>query len=322
MCYFIIGALALLAIGIFWLFKPRCVTDYEDTQNWIYFDIQKEKSYDVFFVHPTSYCGVSNGFNAKLDNEEVNELAKSLTQKMTGVFSESCNVFAPKYQQHSSSISSLPQNLQDGFLQNAEEDIKSAFTYYLENVNDGRAYIIAGHGQGTDILKNVLIQNPDLIDKDKLIAFYAIGSTITQNDIDAIGVALANTPISVPSIITYNTIGDGGVSPVMSENALCVNPINWTTNKQNQDRSKNSFAKITLKDKEELEVEHFTSAKIDDNGSLVVPTPEIKDRLDMSMGDEVYHIYDYDFFYGNLKENVKQRCLAWVNKTYLKSLQD
>ena len=36
----------------------------------------------------------------------------------------------------------------------------------------------------------------------------------------------------------------------------------------------------------------------------MIPVPGIGGELDHSMGPGVYHAYDYDFFYGNLIENV------------------
>ncbi len=34
----------------------------------------------------------------------------------------------------------------------------------------------------------------------------------------------------------------------------------------------------------------------------------------MLMGKEVYHMYDYDFFYGNIIQNVDERLKAWQAK--------
>ncbi len=63
-----------------------------------------------------------------------------------------------------------------------------------------------------------------------------------------------------------------------------------------------------------IKVPHFTSARIDKRGTLVIPTPSIIKELSMGMGPEVYHGYDYDFFYGNLVKNVAKRCKAWQKK--------
>ncbi|MDD9302317.1 MAG: hypothetical protein HUK40_08220 [Desulfobacter sp.] len=56
----------------------------------------------------------------------------------------------------------------------------------------------------------------------------------------------------------------------------------------------------------------FTGAKIDmAQSGLVIPEPEIYPLLNHKMGPGVYHGYDYDFFYENLKKNVASRCGAW-----------
>ncbi len=187
--------------------------------------------------------------------------------------------------------------------------MEDAFKYFLKNINKGRPYIIAGHSQGSNIIKDMLVENPNLAPKNNLVAVYAIGYTITQKDLDKMGLPLAVTPTQTSGMITWNTIGKGGKSPTIEANALCVNPLDWTNSKKNQDSSKNIFADING-----VKIPHFTSAQIDKNGALVIPTPKIIDKLPMLMGKEVYHMYDYDFFYGNLIENVKKRCNAWKEK--------
>ncbi len=307
----------ILLVGLYVIFKPHKNEDYSQTNNWIFYEQNPEKDYDVFFVHPTTYLGISNGLNASIDNKDANKLAESLSTRMTGAFSDTCNVYAPRYKQASITILALPHNLRTRFLDNAGSDVEAAFKYYLEHINNGRPYIIAGHSQGSNIIKNLLTTNPDLIDKDKLIAVYAVGYTITQEDIDKIGVPLGTTATQVPSILTWNTIGKNGDSPTINENALCVNPLDWTDGKEEQSKEKNIVAEIMLNDFTTIEsIEHFTSAKIDDKGGLVIPNPDksILDQLVMPMGDEVYHAHDYDFFYGNIKENVKERCLEWTKQ--------
>ncbi|MBS9779716.1 MAG: DUF3089 domain-containing protein [Moraxellaceae bacterium] len=283
--------------------------DYSKKENWVAFDSNGNKPCDVFFVHPTTYIDQKDGMNARLDREDVNAFTAQIVAKDAGAFAKSCNVYAPKYRQASISVLSLPVEKRKPFLSFGRKDVENAWHYYLKNVNQGKPYFIAGHSQGSNNIKDMLVENPNIIPKKNLVGIYAIGYTITQQDIDTIGVPLGITPTQTPAMITWNVIGKGGQSPTIEKGALVVNPLDWTNSKENQPSSKNIYAEING-----TKIPHFTSAQIDDNGALVIPTPKIIDKLPMLMGKEVYHMYDYDFFYGNIIQNVAERLKAWQAK--------
>ncbi|MBS9774229.1 MAG: DUF3089 domain-containing protein [Tenacibaculum sp.] len=283
--------------------------DYSLNQNWIEFQKEGNKEFDVFFVHPTTYPDKKEGMNASIETIESNDFTRQIVEKLAGAFGKTCNIYAPKYKQASIYVLELPVNKRKQYLDIARKDVEDAFKYFLKNINKGRPYIIAGHSQGSNIIKDMLVENPNLAPKNNLVAVYAIGYTITQKDLETMKLSLAVTPTQTSGVITWNTIGKGGKSPTIEPNALCVNPLDWTNGKENQDSSKNIFADING-----TKIPHFTSAQIDENGALVIPTPQIIDKLPMLMGKEVYHMYDYDFFYGNLIDNVEKRCNAWKEK--------
>lgn len=307
----VILIIIISVIFLYIIFKDRKVTDYSKVTSWVISGNIKNKDFDVFFVHPTTYLELKNGLNDNLNDEKANRFADMIVERLTGVFSDTCNVYAPRYQQASIAILGLPIPLRHRFLDIAAKDVEEAFKYYLKNFNNGKPYIIAGHSQGTNIIKNIFTKNPDLLDKSKLIAIYAVGYTITEEDINKIGVPLGVTPTQVPSLLTWNTIAEGGKSPTINDNALCINPLDWTNNSLEQDKSKNILANIMLNDGNFLEIKNFTSAKINNKGALVIPKTNIDNKLYMDMGENVYHMYDYDFFYGNFRENVKTRCMKW-----------
>jgi hypothetical protein len=60
--------------------------------------------------------------------------------------------------------------------------VEVAFNYYIDNLNQGRPFILAGHSQGTmaliDLIKNRFGNDPEL--RDRLVAAYFIGYTVTD----------------------------------------------------------------------------------------------------------------------------------------------
>ena len=152
------------------------------------------------------------------------------------------------------------------------------------------------------------------MDTDKLAAAYTIGWTITDEDLKQLDLPLAVMPTQTGGIITWNTIGQGGESPTLLPGARCINPLSWTATTDNQSAELNLGAIIELTDGTIATIDHFTSACINEQGGLVIPTPTIVGDLSMGMGEEVYHRYDYAFFHNNLVENVAARCNAWLHK--------
>ena len=285
--------------------------DYSQKSCWLRIEKDPQKAFDVFYVHPTTYMDTRDGMNARLDNAEANKGAESAFQRQATVFQDTCNTYAPRYRQAAIKVLSLSGKEREKYLRTGMEDVHKAFAYYLKHYNKGRPYILAGHSQGSQVLRDFLFKYGKLVDNKKLIAIYAIGYTITAEDIKKIGFPLAVSADQVGGIITWNTAGKNGKSPVVEPGALCINPLSWTDSHVEQPKTKNIYARILLKDGKSLKIPHFTSARIDDRGTLLIPTPAIIRQLNMGMGPEVYHAYDYDFFYGNLVQNVAIRCKAW-----------
>lgn len=63
-------------------------------------------------------------------------------------------------------------------------------------------------------------------------------------------------------------------------------------------------------------VPHFSSARLEEeSGALVVEAdPAEYDASQSVFPAGVMHMYDYMFFYENLKENVRRRTDAWLEK--------
>src|ERR1039457_5413588 len=63
-------------------------------------DEKRDTDVDVFFLHPTTYTGRFEGWNAHIDDEAINkktDMGAILFQ--ASVFNGSCRVFAPRYRQ-------------------------------------------------------------------------------------------------------------------------------------------------------------------------------------------------------------------------------
>ena len=97
---------------------------------------------------------------------------------------------------------------------------------------------------------------------------------------------------------------------------LAINPLNWKTDGTPAGKEENLGACFTDYDGTIVtEIPQLTGAYIDpERGALKVTdvTPEEYPPVLSIFSDGVYHLYDYQFFYRNLQENVSVRLDAYL----------
>lgn len=302
--------------------------DYSMDENWVS-KPEITSEVDVFYIYPTIYTGETPE-NMDPYDADLRANARGLLIAQAGVYSSQANLFAPFYRQQSAAGQSMEANnggrdaFADSVFRIGYRDAERAFDYYLEHYNNGRPFILAGHSQGSmviiELLRNKL---SDKALQKQLVAAYAIGYSVTHNDLKKypwMHPAQGETDTGV--IITYNTQGpDAGPSPVLLTGAIAINPLNWKTDETPAGPELNKKA-IFFNDEtgEVLDtVPHFAGAYIDTlSGALIVTdmqsvqSPEV-DLVNLGRwSDEVYHRFDYAFFYENLKENVGKRIEAYL----------
>lgn len=298
--------------------KTAASLDYSKSYYWASLPIETNKNVDVFFVHPTIFGGTEE-MNMDITNDDLRLRVQSVLLKQASIFSKHCNIYTPYYKQMSFDGLSLNPKERNRYFSIGMEDIEQAFDYYINHLNKGRPFILAGHSQGSQILINLMklkFHDPKLM--KKLIAAYLIGYSVTNNDItEANYLKIAKSANDTGVIITYNTQSEGALdSPVLLPHAKCVNPLNWKNNSEYASKELNLGA-IFFKENGDIDsiVPQFTDAWIDKNGALVVNTPKIETYSTPNFPKGVYHKYDYSFFYKNLEKNVDERIKAYSNKT-------
>lgn len=291
---------------------------YEETYYWVSTSNLIDKEVDVFYVYPTLFGG-KGVLKMDVTNELLRQEALYTTNEQGGVFLSDCNLFAPYYRQMSFDVLSMKDDSLNKYTAIAYGDVKSAFNYYLTNLNNGRPFIIAGHSQGSmhliEIMKE-MFDKPELM--KNLIAAYLIGYSITSEDlVQHPWMKIAQHADDVGVIITYNTQSKNAIgSPVLLPGAQCVNPLNWTNSSKMAPKTLNEgavfFDKFGIVDSI---VPQFTSAQIDEKGALVAGSVDADIYTSSNFPTGVYHKLDYNFFYNNLKQNVGLRVVTYLKKS-------
>ncbi len=218
------------------------------------------------------------------------------------------------------------------YLNAAYNEVKGAFEYYLKNFNDGRPIVLAGLSQGSEICMRLLkeeFKDPELM--DKLVACFAPGWRFTQEELDANKhIKMAQGENDTQVLVTYNTedksMQESLIVPKGTK-TLGINPLNWKTDSTVAPRTLNKGAcTVGFDGTISKEQKNFTGAVINPNRGTLnltdvnlgsVPEKVFYDYNKQAFGKfpvGVYHLYDCQFFYRNLQENVQTRIKAYMDK--------
>lgn len=296
------------------------LTDYSDMDNWAYYESEKDGEADVFFISPTSCHSDGDSIIAPV-SEESNSANLGSINMEKGIYEDVGRFFAPYYNQLTLEAYTVSEDERLKALETCYADVKAAFEYYMENENDGRPVIIAGFSQGAEHgLKLVEEYSDDEEFREQLVAAYLIGWRVTDEDIDNYpNIKLAEGEADTGVIIAFDceaedvndtiVVPDGGFT-------YSINPLNWKTDTTPASKDENMGACFTdYEGNIKSEIPQLCGARIDEERGTIkvddVTPEEYPAALDI-FPEGSYHIYDYQFFYRNLKENVGVRLNSYL----------
>ena len=229
------------------------------------------------------------------------------------------NIFAPYYRQANSSPIEREQII-DGI---PTADGIAAFDYYMKHYNNGRPFILVGHSQGANVLSNLLAfymkDHPDVY--KRMIAAYVIGYSVTDAYLASHSyLKFASGPDDTGVIISYNTQAPDvapGANPVTYAGVgRVINPISWTTDESEAATEEGLGSLMPNPQTGQFEqVPQYADARIDKSiGVLISGTPDenLMFVLSGSFGRGVYHSFDVEFYYFNLRANAENRARRFL----------
>ena len=296
---------------------PGC-PDYGQMISWASLPDNPDKAVDVFYVYPTIYPE-SSPWNMDVFNQALRADVQGLLKAQAGVYSGAANLFAPYYRQVS--FAALDPNADmtlNSYFRIGADDVHRAFDYYLNFLNQGRPFILAGHSQGSVVLLDLLrsrFKDPAL--REKLVAAYVIGYSVTREDLKKYPwIKAAQGADDTGVVVSWNTQEPGATgSPVLREGAICINPLNWRTDGTMADRNLNLGAVFfdDFKGKILRMVPQYAGARVNtETGALETVPPDKMEIGHFPPG--VLHKFDYAFWYRNLERNVQTRIDAYLKR--------
>ena len=309
--------------------EEKDAIDYSQKSNWLQIpEITKE--FDTFYIYSTMYMGANEGDPdyATLDNAEMLDGLKIEHAIKSSAFEESTNLFIPLYRQAGMKVAGeswkKTGHIDEAVAGTPYTDITAALDYYFKNYNEGRPFVIAGHSQGSAILRFVL---KDYFKKhpayyERMVAAYAIGYSITKDDLEAnphMKFATGETDTGV--IISWHAEGPKNAevnapSAVLLPNGISINPLNWKRDDTYAPASMN-LGSIVLDEKtgatEIRDIEGDAQVNLA-RGTVITNAKAVPNEMVEFAGPQSYHQDDYSIFYNNIKDNVAKRIAAYKAK--------
>ena len=145
-------------------------------------------------------------------------------------FGDSLNLFAPYYHEYTVDAFVLPDEELDSLYNEIITELVEAFRYYLDNLNGGRPFVIAGFSQGGMYIPD-LVEIMDEREYARFAAGYQMGCRLREEDLAKRNVKAAESADDTGVIVSFNSVADtSAVWDFINGGAVtCINPVNWTT---------------------------------------------------------------------------------------------
>lgn len=281
--------------------------DYADNRCW--FENKQgvtEKNVDLFYVVPTCIWDYTDSLgqtqhHMDIFNAEQRALTDPSIQLAKSVLADSCNFFSPYYRQISmDSWLTLDTALIEERFKLAYQDVADAFHYYMEHDNQGKPFILAGHSQGAKAVIELLKREmtPDI--SRKLIATYAIGYTVTPEELAGYPTLRpAQDSIDTGVLIGFNSVTrPDAVSPLFRDNVVCINPVNWRTDAT----PATSYQGFTVA--QDTTIHTLIVTGIDEEQYFIPSVAALLPKGNL-------HVQEFNLYNEDLRKNVLQRIRAF-----------
>lgn len=322
----LIKIMLLLVLAAFCSLASAQEPDYADAGSWAYWRVGENKPADLFIVCPTVDLGTGGNKNMSLADNEAKKNFYGALNMERGIYEQHCRMYAPYYRQAVLADYDLPANEAEPYFNLAYKDVRAAFVYYMQHENNGRPFVLAGFSQGAEMCLRLLKEfgNNDFV-KNSMVACYAIGWRFTPQEAEKYPyIQPAKCADDLGKVIIFNSEAPEVTSSAIVPEGVktfAINPLTWSGGSQKAPKTLNAGACFTdYSGAVVREVPQLTGCYIDsERGTLKVTDVDKKEFVPglPLFSEGVYHIYDYQFFYRNLQQNVNLRI-----KTFMEERQE
>lgn len=313
----------LLVMAAFCSLASAQEPDYADAGSWAYWRVGENKAADLFIVCPTVDLGTDGHTNMSLTDENIKGNFTGALNMQRGIYEKNCRMYAPYYRQATLADYTLPRQDAAAYFDLAYSDVRAAFLYYMHHENNGRPFVLSGFSQGAEMCLRLLKEfgNTDFV-KNNMVACYAIGWRFTPQEAEKYPyIQPAKCADDLGKVIIFNSEAPEVTSSAIVPEGVktfAINPLTWSCGSEKALKTLNAGARFTdYSGAVVREVPQLTGCYIDSvRGTLKVTDVDKKEFVPglPLFNEGVYHIYDYQFFYRNLQQNVGLRIITFVEE--------
>lgn len=190
---------------------------------------------DVFYIVSTEVISAADKDGRKQYRSTLTpDDRKAFTGEMAYVrrhmFGSEFNYITPFYHQFTFEAIMLPDSAYNAVFNDVSKEICDAFDYYMEHLNKGRRFIVAGFSQGA-MLTLQLLRHMNDEQYERMVAAYSIGYRLSEADLQHRHINAANGCCDKQKTISFNTVmSNDAIWDLVGEGAAtCINPVNWRT---------------------------------------------------------------------------------------------
>ncbi|KAK3285220.1 hypothetical protein CYMTET_7159 [Cymbomonas tetramitiformis] len=319
-------------------------------------DQQDAANADVFYVHPTVTSDLAD-LEGNISMQQIEGQIKDVIAVQAGCYNGSCRIYSPKYRYNqelyqvierrntsksadnlgildyftlparqtlgtsqSMRSNALRKDVDGDAFETAYSDIFKAFFHYLDNFNDGRPYILAGDGRGSQHLLR-LIQDVEDFDEaplHNLVAAYLLGCQVNHECFKK--TPLCSSPYHTGCVISFPDQPRFQILPQPSpwfepeekaypfptytaslSNAVCTNPLFWESTVGKEGLSSLHLGALGP---DNLVHAGLIRAVCRESGKLELMF------VDQRLGSSLYELSPFELFWLDIRENVSLRIAA------------
>ena len=275
---------------------------------------ENKKEADVFYIYPTLIDSKNQReWNSDIWNEDIrNDVINRPVKYQASAWLDAGNLYVPYYRQaHIRVFNDKFRVDGDKALNLAYNDIKEAFTYYLENFNNDKPFIIASHSQGTIHAKRLIAEFIDGKElQKKLIAAYLVGIKVFEDEFK--NIKPMNSANETGGFVTWNTFKFNKYPRKDNyekwfKGGVTTNPITWDDSKE----TKKDLHKGLLYRDLKIFSQNIDIKLID--GIVWSTVPNVPGKI-LLQTVRSYHFADINLFWVDIRENAKLRVDQWFKK--------
>jgi hypothetical protein len=275
---------------------------------------ENKKEADVFYIYPTLIDSKNQReWNSDIWNEDIrNDVINRPVKYQASAWLDAGNLYVPYYRQaHIRVFNDKFRVDGDKALNLAYNDIKEAFTYYLENFNNDKPFIIASHSQGTVHAKRLIAEFIDGKElQKKLIAAYLVGIKVFEDEFK--NIKPMNSANETGGFVTWNTFKFNKYPRKDNyenwfKGGVTTNPITWDDSKE----TKKDLHKGLLYRDLKIFSQNINIKLID--GIVWSTVPNVPGKI-LLQTIRSYHFADINLFWVDIRENAKLRVDQWFKK--------